>query len=42
MKIQFLTIEEVLIIHRLLIEEFGGLHGVKDKMESLANNHALI
>jgi death-on-curing protein len=29
--VRFLTVEEVLTIHRLLIEEFGGLHGIRDQ-----------
>ncbi|MBL7664299.1 MAG: type II toxin-antitoxin system death-on-curing family toxin [Bacteriovoracaceae bacterium] len=28
---KFLTYEQILILHKLQIEEFGGIHGVKDQ-----------
>jgi len=29
-KVKYLTVEEVLYIHKQVVEEFGGSHGVRD------------
>lgn len=37
---KYLTLEEVLLLHHKVIEDFGGIHGVRDESRLLSVEHA--
>lgn len=40
MTTEYLTVDDVLDLHKVLIDEFGGSHGIRDKKTVRSSDHA--